>query len=148
MLSLTLYAKPAHHGSTADQHERSLSKRYHWVPSRTEIMALSFQTDKGEQSLQISPSRTSNDGAVIHRWAKEGYGIALKSIWDVIEDIRTNKLVTLFDDYKPNYQSKDTSRGMDLHVAYPSREYLPQRTRCFIDALTTYFSEKTSQYSL
>lgn len=146
-----LVASPAYlekHGRPSHIKELSEHKTLAMVQTRVTLSTWYFQTKQGEQSIQITPSRSSNDGSLVHRWATEGYGITLKSIWDVVEDIKNNKLITLFDDYKPDYQSKGTSRGMDLHVVYPSREYLPQRTRSFIDALTKYFSEKSLQYSL
>ena len=99
-----------------------------------------FKTADGEQSISIQAARASNDGALIRRWALEGAGIALKSFWDVANDLKAKRLVTVLDDYTQDFESKGVSGGADLHVIYPSRTYLPQRTRGFIDVLSEYFS--------
>ncbi len=99
-----------------------------------------FKTAEGGQSISIQAARASNDGALIRRWVLEGAGIALKSFWDVANDLKTKRLVTVLDDYTQDFESKGVSGGADLHVIYPSRTYLPQRTRGFIDALSDYFS--------
>jgi len=134
------------HGTPKTIQDLKQHKVLGMVQARTPMINWYFQINSEEHSIQISPVRTSNDGAQIHQWALRGYGIAIKSIWDVITDIKQHKLVTLFDEYQPNYQSKAFSRGMDLHAVYPNREYLPQRTRAFIDYLNTYFSRKTIEY--
>lgn len=99
-----------------------------------------FHTPKGQQSVSVEPARSTNDGALVRRWALEGAGIALKSHWDVRADIKAKRLVTVLDDYMQDFERQGTTSGADLHVVYPSREYLPQRTRGFIDALADYFS--------
>jgi len=111
------------------------------VRHRVPLTTWYFDTANGEQSIQISPARSSNDGAMIRRWAIEGAGIALKSIWDVIEDLKASRLVTVLDKYTHDYQSKDISRGTDMYLVYPSRDFLPHRTRSFIESLAQYFSE-------
>lgn len=111
------------------------------VRIRTHLSTWYFENSAGEQSIQINPALSCNDGAVVRRWAVEGRGIALKSIWDVADDIKHSRLVTILDPYTHNYQSTGTSLGTDMHVVYPSREYLPTRTRSFINALSEYFSK-------
>lgn len=99
-----------------------------------------FQTIAGTQSVTIRPARSTNDGALIRRWAFESAGIALKSFWDVANDLKDGSLVTLLDDYTQDFERQGTSGGADLHVVYPAREFLPLRTRGFIEALVGYFS--------
>lgn len=99
-----------------------------------------FQTADGRQSVLIQPAWASNDSALIRRWALEGAGIALKSFWDVANDLKAKRLVTVLEDYTKDFERQGISGGADLHVLYPSREFLPLRTRGFIEALTEYFS--------
>lgn len=101
-----------------------------------------FQTTEGQQSITIQPARMTNDGALLRRWAVEGAGIVLKSIWEVTADIEAKRLVTVLDDYTKDFYRKGISSGSDIHVVYPNREFLPHRTRGFIDALADYFSQK------
>jgi len=91
-----------------------------------------FKTGDDEQSISIQAARASNDGALIRRWVLEGAGIALKSLWDVVNDLKDKRLVTVLDDYTQDFESKGVSSGADLHVICPSHTYLPQRTRGFI----------------
>lgn len=110
------------------------------VQIRTPMSKWFFQTDSGEKSINISPSRSCDDGAQVREWAVNGAGIALKSIWDVADDIKAGRLLTVLDEFQPDYQSKKRSVGSDLYVAYQDREYLPRRTAEFINMLKEYFS--------
>ncbi|MFK8079042.1 MAG: LysR family transcriptional regulator [Granulosicoccus sp.] len=109
------------------------------VQIRTPLSKWFFSLPDGEISITINPSRSCDDGAQIRNWAVEGAGIALKSYWDVAMDLQTGRLVTLLDDFHPDYQSKKLSIGADLYVAYQDRKYLPKRIREFNSTLKTYF---------
>jgi len=111
------------------------------VQIKTPLSKWFFDTPEGEKSLVIKPARSCDDGALIRQWAVDGGGIALKSIWDVADDLKAGRLVTLLDDCNPDYQSKGLSIGADLFIAYPDRKYVPNRTREFIKALKHYFKE-------
>lgn len=102
-----------------------------------------FITPQGERSINVCPSRSSDDGAQIRQWAIEGAGIALKSIWDIANDLRSNRLVTLLDDYSPDYQSKKMAVGTDLYITYPDRKYVPNRIHAFVEQLQSYFEKFT-----
>lgn len=99
-----------------------------------------FQLADKNISITIQAARTSNDGALIRRWAVEGAGIALKSYWDVAADLKAKRLITVMDNYTHDFERSGTSGGADLHAVYPSRKFIPQRTRGFIDALADHFS--------
>jgi DNA-binding transcriptional LysR family regulator len=51
--------------------------------------------------------------------------VALKAHWDIEDDLRTGRLVELLAPYACD--------EIKLYAAYPSRQYLPPRTRVFID---------------
>ena len=55
------------------------------------------------QDLQVSVSgnRIANDGRLVHDWCLSGHGIALKSLWDVGEDIESGALIQLLHNYSP-----------------------------------------------
>lgn len=111
------------------------------VHARTPKSKWYFDTEEGEKSVVVQSSRSCDDGAQIRQWAIQGAGIALKAYWDVADDLGSGRLVTLLDRFNPDYQSKAHSIGSDLYVAYQDRKYVPSRTREFIKALNTYFSE-------
>jgi len=100
-----------------------------------------FQTQESEQSISVPITRSCDDGAQIRHWAVDGAGIALKSYWDVANDLADGTLVTVLDKYNPDFQSKSLSIGSDLYVAYQDRKYVPNRTREFIKSLKTHFAD-------
>lgn len=76
----------------------------------------------------------TNSGA-IHQCAIGGMGLALLPDWLVNDAIATGKLVTLFSDYDVTA----TDYNSAIWILYPSREYLPLKTRVFIDFLMQKF---------
>lgn len=68
------------------------------------------------------------DGHLTRRWAVEGRGVAMKSLFDVIDDLEAGRLVQLL----PAWQVAP----MAIHMVFPSRAYLPARVRAVDDAVT------------
>ena len=100
-----------------------------------------FKCADESSSIAIQGTRSSNDGALIRRWAIEGAGIALKSYWDIADDLKAKRLVTIMDNYQYDFTRTGTSGGADLHVIYPNRKFISQRTVAFIDALKDHFTQ-------
>ncbi|RUM94965.1 MAG: LysR family transcriptional regulator [Thiothrix sp.] len=106
-----------------------------------------FQSPKGLESITIKAARSSNDGALIRQWALEGAGIALKSFLEVADDIKAKRLVIVLKEFMTDFikgksttkNSRYTANSADLHIIYPSRQYLPRRVKAFIEALSEYF---------
>ncbi|GAB5451140.1 MAG: LysR family transcriptional regulator [Halioglobus sp.] len=109
------------------------------VRSAEPLVTWHFQRDKQQYSLAINPARSSNDGAMIRRWALEGAGIALKSYCDVAQDIKEKRLKAVLSGYAQDFGRPGVGIGADLHVVYPSRKFLPERVRGFIQALRDHF---------
>lgn len=56
-----------------------------------------------EVSIRIAPKMASNDGGVTKNWAMQGYGIIIRSEWDVSHEIASGDLVQLLPNYRlPN----------------------------------------------
>ncbi len=104
-----------------------------------ELTQWHFKASNRETSISIHPALASNNGAQLRQWAISGYGIILKSFWDIKDDIHSRKLVPLLEDYAQDFESTGLADGADLNVVYPSREYLPERVRAFINILTEEF---------
>lgn len=68
-----------------------------------------------------------NDGAVLHEWALAGMGLAWRSLWEVGDDLRWGRLVSVLDDY--------ATPPVGIHAVFPQRRHLPLRVRLFIDLL-------------
>lgn len=82
----------------------------------------------GKPILFKPPGRFAcNDGAVLHEWALAGMGLAWRSLWEVGEDLRWGRLVSVLDDY--------ATPPVGIHAVFPQRRHLPLRVRLFIDML-------------
>ena len=75
--------------------------------------------------VRVSGSRATNDGEVLRRWALDGKGIALKSAWDVAEDINYGRLVPLLINYCP--------ANIDLQLVFPPLARQPTKVRRLAD---------------
>ncbi|GAD88638.1 putative LysR family transcriptional regulator [Vibrio halioticoli NBRC 102217] len=98
-----------------------------------------FFVDGELQSIAINPCRLSNDGEIIKRWAIDGHGIALKSWVDIRQDLKAGRLKIVLPSYLPDFS--DGSKTADLHLIYPHRDFLPTRTRVFIEFVVNYFKK-------
>jgi DNA-binding transcriptional LysR family regulator len=89
--------------------------------------------DAGRAVLFKPPGRFScNDGAVLHEWALAGMGLAWRSLWEVGDDLRWGRLVSVLDDY--------ATEPVGIHAVFPQRRHLPLRVRLFIDLLKETYS--------
>ncbi len=95
------------------------------------------QTPGGEvASRKVSGTFECNDGAVLHEWALAGKGLAWRSMWEVGDDLRSGRLVSLLGDH--------AAPAVGIYAVFPQRRHLPLRVRLFIDQLKTTFGD--SQY--
>lgn len=101
--------------------------------ARHDCLALATQSgwnflDAERQELFKPPGRfVCNDGAVLHEWALAGMGLAWRSLWEVGEDLRWGRLVSVLDDH--------ATPPVGIHAVFPQRRHLPLRVRLFIDLL-------------
>ncbi|MDP1653684.1 MAG: LysR family transcriptional regulator [Rhodocyclaceae bacterium] len=101
--------------------------------SHHDCLALATQPgwdfQQAERSLLFKPPGrfVCNDGAVLHEWALAGMGLAWRSLWEVGDDLRGGRLVSVLDDY--------ATPPVGIHAVFPQRRHLPLRVRLFIDLL-------------
>ncbi len=67
-----------------------------------------------------------------------GMGLALLPDWLVYNDIQSGSLIRLFNQY--SVTATDFNSG--IHLLYPSREYIPLKTRIFINYLLDHIKRK------
>lgn len=77
--------------------------------------------------VKVEAAFLTNDGAAAHQLALDGAGIALKSIWDVGDDLLAGRLRRVL----PNH----AIAAAPLHAIYPAQRNLPPRVRTFIGYL-------------
>ena len=78
-------------------------------------------------SLSVSGNLDSDNGEAILEWCRAGAGLALKSMWEVGEDVRQGRLQVVLPDWKPE--------GHAIYAIYPHSRLMPTRVRIFIDYL-------------
>jgi len=87
-------------------------------------------------TVPLSDARETNDGAVAREWAIRGYGIAMKSMWDIGADVRAGRLNILL----PHWRSADAP----VHALYQRNRYMAPRVRALLDFLIKRFAEESS----
>jgi DNA-binding transcriptional LysR family regulator len=83
-------------------------------------------------TVPLADSRETNDGALAREWAVAGYGIAMKSVWDIGADLRAGKLNIVM----PAWRSAD----VPVHALYQRSRYMAPRVRALLDFLVERFS--------
>ena len=100
-----------------------------------------FTKDGVKSSHDIDMIMSSNDGGQVRQWALDGLGIAIKSYWDIRTDLDSGRLISLLESYNPSYAPRTGDYNSDLYAVYISRDFLPERTRMFINLLIEHFQE-------
>lgn len=87
-----------------------------------------------EGAVQFRPEGMliTNSSEVIREAVISGLGIALRSTWDVGQELKDGRLVQLM----PQYEG---SSNITLSAVYPSRRFLPAKVRLFIDYLASLY---------
>lgn len=85
----------------------------------------SFIGPEGQTSVRVGGRLASNNGEVVHAWAREGLGLVLKSVWDVEGDLAAGRLVPVLEEWR----SPDTA----LHAVSPAARAHAPRVRRFVD---------------
>jgi DNA-binding transcriptional LysR family regulator len=93
-----------------------------------------FRVGEEIASIKVSGQLECNDGAVLHKWALAGRGLAWRSLWEVGADLQSGALVSVLDGF--------AAPPTGIHAVFPQRKYLPLRVRLLIDHLKhTYGNE-------
>jgi DNA-binding transcriptional LysR family regulator len=86
-----------------------------------------FTGPDGPINVRVSGPFLANNSQAVHLVARGGHGIALLAQVQVIDDIRSGRLIRLLSDYP--------SQEVPLHILYPTRRNLAPRTRVVMDFL-------------
>jgi DNA-binding transcriptional LysR family regulator len=90
--------------------------------------------DKGKAvDVKVSGSLQCNDGEVLTRWAIAGEGLAWRSAWEVSEEVKRGRLVTVLDEF--------AYPGNNIYAVYPERRLLPAKVKFFIEFLRKTFGD-------
>jgi DNA-binding transcriptional LysR family regulator len=83
-------------------------------------------------SVRVAGRYACDSWEVLREWARAGLGIALKSTWDVHRLLAEGSLVEVCPGY--TFHS-----DVAIYAVYPSRRFLPAKTRVFIEFLAESF---------
>lgn len=82
----------------------------------------------GPATLKASSNLRTNSSDVVHEAVLSGLGIALRSTWEISDDLKTGRLEVVLPDYC------ETS-GVAVFAVYPCRQFVPAKLKFFIDFL-------------
>ncbi|MCG8445648.1 MAG: LysR family transcriptional regulator [Hyphomicrobiales bacterium] len=88
-----------------------------------------LESKEGPTQLRVSSVIQTNSSELIREAVIAGIGIALRSTWDVGEELRSGKLKVVLPEYR-------ASRHVAVYAVYPSRRFLPAKVRVLIDFLS------------
>ncbi|MEX5714015.1 LysR substrate-binding domain-containing protein [Serratia ureilytica] len=91
-----------------------------------------LQGPSGEETVKVTGALASNHGEIVHQWCLDGQGVALRSAWDVKENIDSGRLVHILPEY---YQPAN------IWAVYVSRLATSAKVRVTVEFLRDYFCE-------
>lgn len=96
--------------------------------------------ETADYTVPLETSRETNDGAVTRIWAVDGYGIALKSLWDIDADLRAGRLRIVLPEWRYAWDTP-------LHALFHRNRYRPPRVRALLDFLIERFAQVEHDWS-
>ncbi|MEM7069180.1 MAG: LysR family transcriptional regulator [Pseudomonadota bacterium] len=91
-----------------------------------------LEGDKGQVNYRPVSKLQTNSSEVVREAVIAGLGIALRSTWDISEELKSGQLKRVLHRYS-------SSKGLGIYAIYPSRNFLPVKVRLFIDYMAELF---------
>jgi len=96
-------------------------------------MSWDYKGPEGEPgTVRVSGRYACDNWEVLREWAIAGLGVALKSTWDVRQQLEDGSLIPLCPGYA-------FDSDVAIYAVYPHRRLLPAKTRAFIEFLADSF---------
>ncbi|MET3448623.1 LysR family transcriptional regulator [Ralstonia sp. 1138] len=89
-----------------------------------------------QETIKVRGVLSTNDGETGVLWALAGYGILMRSEWDIHEHVRAGRLVPVLGDW--------ALPVADIFAVYPERANLSAKVSAFIDFLTDWFGKEAA----
>lgn len=89
-----------------------------------------------QETIKVRGMLSTNDGETGVLWALAGYGILMRSEWDIHEHVRAGRLVPVLADW--------ALPVADIFAVYPERANLSAKVSAFIDFLTEWFGKEAA----
>lgn len=84
-------------------------------------------------NYKVTGSMECNDGSTVHDWVMAGHGLAVRSWWEVGDEVAAKQLITVLDAFAPP--------PAGIFAMFPARKHLPLRVRVWVDFLKAQFSK-------
>ncbi len=91
-----------------------------------------LQGPTGEESVKVTGPLSANNGEIVHQWAVDGRGIALRSWWDVGESLENGRLVHVLPEY---------SQAANIWAVYAAPLATSAKIRVTVEFFRQYFQE-------
>ena len=95
-----------------------------------------FNQGQKTETIKVQGPLTSNDGESVIRWAIEGRGIVVRSIWDAEQYVKSGQLKPILTDWD--------LPSADIYAIFPTRNNLSAKTRAFVDFILEEFKSRRS----
>lgn len=92
---------------------------------------LRFRRGSESVTVPVNGALHANDGQLIRKGALDGLGILVQPTYIIHDDLEAGRLVRVLDDW-------DLPR-LTMNLAYPTKAFMPAKTRLFIDFLVEDF---------
>jgi len=96
-----------------------------------------LHSKEGQHAIKVTGPLSSNHGEIVHQWCLDGQGIALRSWWDVRENIASGHLVQVLPDYW---------QPANVWAVYVSRLVTSAKIRTTVEFLRHYFQQHYPQH--
>jgi DNA-binding transcriptional LysR family regulator len=97
------------------------------TPNAGRAATWSFRHRDRAVDVRVHGKLDCNDGELLHRWAREGLGLAWRSTWEIQAELARGELITVLDEFAlPDY---------DIRAVYPRQVHVPARLRFFVEHL-------------
>ncbi|WP_118181369.1 LysR family transcriptional regulator [Paraburkholderia phosphatilytica] len=121
---LAAHGRPQHPSDLAQHECMVLGDQRDW----------SFVTPTGPVNVRVTGRLSADNGEVLRDALLAGFGIAMKSTWDVGPYLQTGELVSILDSYP-------LAETVAIWAVYPSRSFVPPKAVAFIDFLAEHFGD-------
>ncbi|WP_329518378.1 LysR substrate-binding domain-containing protein [Klebsiella pneumoniae] len=96
-----------------------------------------LHSKEGQHAIKVTGPLSSNHGEIVHQWCLDGQGIALRSWWDVRENIASGHLVQVLPDYW---------QPANVWAVHVSRLATSAKIRTTVEFLRHYFQQHYPQH--
>ena len=97
-----------------------------------------LRNGNAEQTVKVTGPLSSNNGEIVVRWAMDGRGIVLRSLWDVGPMLASGELEQILP---------ECGQDANIWAVYPSRLTSSAKIRVCVEFFETFFRERAASHA-